>query len=128
MGKKTKKPKKYRKTKNKKRTPKKNENKVEKLKKIKKEDSKKYEIKKVAVPYKNLIKNWELPPIKSIDLLTSIEKEESYNHLRWKDYIFQMERLNSYDYMNIYSMVIVNYVEKIILVIIYISHKILIVQ
>ena len=58
---------------------------------------------KIINTYKNLIKNWELPPIKSIDLLTSIEKEESYNHLRWKDYIFQMERLNSYDYMNIYS-------------------------
>ena len=56
MGKKTKNTKKYHETKNKKRTPKKNENKVEKLKKIKKEDSKKYEIKKVAVPYKNLIK------------------------------------------------------------------------
>ena len=44
-----------------------------------------------------------MPPIKSIEILNSIEKEEINNHLRWKDNILQMERLNGYDYMNIYS-------------------------
>ena len=55
MGKKTIKPKKYDKIKNKKRKPKKNANKYVKLKKVKK-DRKIYEEKKVAVPYKKLIK------------------------------------------------------------------------
>ena len=67
MGKKTKKPKKYHKAKNKKRAPKKNANKVVKLKKIKKV-IKKIEDKKVAVSYKKLIKIIDNDTIKNCPL------------------------------------------------------------
>ena len=104
MGKKTIKPKKYNKTKNKKRKPKKHVNKYVKLKKVKK-DKKKYEEKKVAVPYKKLIKiidddiikktslkdlkifasNFDINPKVNFKLLSILKKESKSEYNKYID-------------------------------------------
>ena len=104
MGKKTIKPKKYNKTKNKKRKPKKHVNKYVKLKKVK-NDRKKYEEKKVAVPYKKLIKiidddiikktslkdlkifasNFDINPKINFKLLSILKKESKSEYNKYID-------------------------------------------
>ena len=45
--------------------------------------------------------NWKINPIKSIHLYNSTEHLASY--INWKGYILELERLNDFNYINIYS-------------------------
>ena len=76
---------------------------------------------KIFPIYKNVMYNWKINPIKSIHLYNSTEHLASY--INWKGYILELERLNDFNYINI-LLVLQNYVEKIISVIIYIFRKI----
>ena len=50
----------------------------------------------------NLIYNWKNSPIKSISLSNTAGDENKFN-VKWKGFIFQIERLKDFNYMNIYS-------------------------
>ena len=68
-----------------------------------------FEIKKI---YNNMIYNWETYPIKSISLSAKesysfgkirTKKAIRYTFYNWKDNYFKVERLNHYNYLNIYN-------------------------
>ena len=68
-----------------------------------------FEIKKI---YDNMIYNWETYPIKSISLSAKesysfgkirTNKTIRYTFYNWKNNYFKVERLNHYDYLNIYN-------------------------
>lgn len=50
---------------------------------------------------KNVIKNWEAHPIKSIELIESVENETNY--FSWKGVNFKYEKMENYNYFNAYS-------------------------
>ena len=56
---------------------------------------------KIFPIYKNVMYNWKINPIKSIHLYNSTEHLASY--INWKGYILELERLNDFNYINIYS-------------------------
>jgi len=60
-------------------------------------DSKIFEI------YNNIIYNWKMNPIKNIQLYNNQTSEYLEYNLTWKGYIFELERLKDYNYINLYS-------------------------
>ena len=73
---------------------------------------------KIFTIYDDIIYNWKINPITHISLTDYREKGKDY--IQWNEYYLKLERLTDYNYIKI----IINYVEKIILEIIYISQKI----
>ena len=55
---------------------------------------------KVKKVYDNLIYNWELNPLKSIELVSN--QQSSYN-FKWKIAFLKIERLNDLNYIDIYQ-------------------------
>ena len=58
--------------------------------------------KKINIAYNNIIYNWKLSPMKSINL-AYIENKDLGHNVTWKGCIFQMEQLLDYNYINIFS-------------------------
>ena len=58
--------------------------------------------KKINIAYKNIIYNWKISPMKSINL-AYIETEDLRYNVNWKGRIFQKEKLLDYNYINILS-------------------------
>ena len=67
---------------------------------------------KIKKVYKNMIYNWNTSPIKSIELssvedyeLASIKSNQpkKYSFYNWKENYFKIERLDEFDYMNLYK-------------------------
>ena len=53
--------------------------------------------------YNNIIYNWKMNPIKNIQLYNNQTSEYLEYNLTWKGYIFELERLKDYNYINLYS-------------------------
>ena len=106
---------------------------------------------KIIKNYNNMIYNWNTNPIKSIELSSKedyifakayeynytdgpknyngepirVKKEKKeYDFNNWKGNYFKIERINNFDYTNIYQKENGNYVEKIVMEIIYFFQKI----
>ena len=55
---------------------------------------------KIKENYENIIYNWNMKPIISIRLVNNTF--ESQNVLQWKNNFFLIEKMNNFDYINIY--------------------------
>ena len=57
--------------------------------------------KKINIAYNNIISNWKMSPMKSINL-TYNETEELIYNANWKEDFFQIEKLLNYNYIKIF--------------------------